>query len=61
MERYYRGQAVRDKETGALGKIVHVYDETEIRGILVAVMFDVGDYPVAVHVDDIIPLSWGRP
>ena len=49
------GDRVVDRETGAEGTVVYLYEDRRLVGEIIAVKFDVGDIPVAVPVDMLRP------
>jgi hypothetical protein len=46
------GTRVRDRETGDLGYVVHVFKTPAFEGV-VAVLWNGDDTPVAVHIEDL--------
>jgi hypothetical protein len=53
--RYPVGTAIVDCETGIAGRVVHLYEDPELRDEVVVVKFDLADYGVAVPIDTIRP------
>jgi hypothetical protein len=47
------GTRVADRETGCEGVVIYLYEDPRLAEEIVAVKFDLGDVPVAIHVDDI--------